>query len=136
MTSDRYIRAIRLTKKILTKNMSDTEKDLIATEIPHEYHGCHTSTLVCYKNKIIYSKMFYLHGLLHIVHRTPYRDTLFNYKNLAVDIKWFFCLRSLTFDLCRLTLTFYNWTARQAHSGSLQTSNVKRWVLQTVSHQW
>ena len=43
--------------------MSDTEKDHIATEIPHEYHRCHTSTLACYKNKIIYSKMFYPHGL-------------------------------------------------------------------------
>ena len=75
---------------------------------------------VCYKNKIIYRKMFYLHGLFKTP-QTPYRDTLFNYKNLAVDNKWFFCLRSLTFDLSRLTLTFYNWTARQAHSGSLQT---------------
>ena len=33
-----------------------------------------------------------------------------------------FCL---TFDLCRFTFAFYNWTATQAHSGSLQTSNVK-----------
>ena len=43
---------------------------------------------------------------------------------------------SLAFDLCRLTL---NWTARHAHSGLLQTSNVKsnvkRWMPQTVFHQ-
>ena len=35
-----------------------------------------------------------------------------------------FCSRSLTFDLYRLTFTFYNRTARQAHHRSLQTSNV------------
>ena len=35
-----------------------------------------------------------------------------------------FCSRSLTFDLCRLTFAFYNWTARQGHIRSMQTSNV------------
>ena len=40
-----------------------------------------------------------------------------------------FCSHSLTFDLCRLTFAFYNWTARQAHSGSLQTSNVNSNVI-------
>ena len=63
--------------------------------------------------------MFYLYGIY-----LPHRDTLLNYRNLVVDIKRFFCSRSLTFDLCRLTFTFYNWTAGHAHSGSLQTSNV------------
>ena len=63
--------------------------------------------------------MFYLYGIY-----LPHRDPLLNYRNLVVDIKRFFCSRSLTFDLCRLTFTFYNWTATHAHSGSLQTSNV------------
>ena len=36
-----------------------------------------------------------------------------------------FCSHRLTFDLCRFTYyAFYNWTARHAHSGSLQMWNV------------
>ena len=56
----------------------------------------------------------------------------------AGDIKWFFYSHGLTFDLCRFTFAFNNWTARQAHSGSLQASNVSfprvwKWCWQIMS---
>ena len=41
---------------------------------------------VRYKNKIIDREMFYVWDLFKIP-KTTYRDTLFNYRNLAVDIK-------------------------------------------------
>ena len=69
-------------------------------------------------------------------------DTLFAIKTKSLTVKCFtyriylkyrklriqtLCLITETWayvDLCRLTFAFYNWTARQAYSRSMQTSNV------------
>ena len=51
-------------------------------------------------------KIYYIYDLLKIP-KTTYKDTLFNYRNLAVDIKWF-CAQiawRLTCTVWRLHLT-------------------------------
>ena len=67
-----------------------------------------SNTLFTIKTKSFTVKCF-ANDLFKIL-KTTYRDTLFNYRNMDM------------LGMCKLTYGFYNWTARQAHSGSLQMS--------------
>ena len=59
---------------------------------------------VCYKNKIIDHEIFYLHDLFRRFKR-PHRDTLFNYRNVVVDVFCSSILRCLTCAVWRLHVT-------------------------------